>query len=33
MPSVILNVDDKSRLMNDEIFGHVVVVCIVPFDI
>lgn len=31
MPNVILNVDDKSKLMIDEIFGPVI--CIVPFDI
>jgi hypothetical protein len=30
MPNVILNVDDKYKLMIDEIFGPVV--CIVPFD-
>ena len=30
MPTVILNVDDKSKLMTEEIFGPVV--CIVPFD-
>lgn len=30
MPTVILNVDDQSKLMTEEIFGPVV--CIVPFD-
>lgn len=30
MPTVILNADDRSKLMTDEIFGPVV--CIVPFD-
>ncbi|CAF4728095.1 unnamed protein product, partial [Rotaria magnacalcarata] len=30
MPTVILNVDDESKLMTEEIFGPVV--CIVPFD-
>ena len=30
MPTVILNVDDQSQLMTEEIFGPVV--CIVPFD-
>ncbi len=30
MPTVVLNVDDKSKLMTDEIFGPVV--CIVPFE-
>jgi acyl-CoA reductase-like NAD-dependent aldehyde dehydrogenase len=30
MPTVILNVDDKSKLMTEEIFGPVV--CVVPFD-
>lgn len=30
MPTIILNVDDKSKLMTEEIFGPVV--CIVPFD-
>ena len=30
MPTVILNADDQSKLMTDEIFGPVV--CIVPFD-
>ncbi|CAF0847665.1 unnamed protein product [Adineta ricciae] len=30
MPTVILNVDDRSKLMTEEIFGPVV--CIVPFD-
>ncbi|CAF3668390.1 unnamed protein product, partial [Rotaria sordida] len=30
MPTIILNVDDNSKLMTDEIFGPVV--CIVPFD-
>ncbi len=30
MPTVILNLDDKSKLMTEEIFGPVV--CIVTFD-
>jgi CRISPR/Cas system-associated endonuclease Cas3-HD len=30
MPTIILNLDDKSKLMTEEIFGPVV--CIVPFD-
>lgn len=30
MPTVILNLDDQSKLMTEEIFGPVV--CIVPFD-
>ena len=30
MPTVVLNVDDRSKLMTEEIFGPVV--CIVPFD-
>lgn len=30
MPTVILNVNDQSKLMTEEIFGPVV--CIVPFD-
>ena len=29
-PTVVLNLDDQSKLMTDEIFGPVV--CIVPFD-
>lgn len=30
MPTVILNVDDESKLMTEEIFGPIV--CVVPFD-
>jgi aminomuconate-semialdehyde/2-hydroxymuconate-6-semialdehyde dehydrogenase len=30
MPTIILNLDDKSKLMTEEIFGPVV--CIVQFD-
>ena len=30
MPTVILNLNDQSKLMTEEIFGPVV--CIVPFD-
>ena len=29
-PTVVLNLDDQSKLMTEEIFGPVV--CIVPFD-
>lgn len=30
MPTVVLNLNDQSKLMTEEIFGPVV--CIVPFD-
>lgn len=30
MPTIVLNVNDQSKLMTEEIFGPVI--CIVPFD-